>query len=442
MPVSISRLKDLQELTDFVVGKCSGSGINGLKELNSLRGAIAISGLENVTSGDEASEAKLKEKKHLKSLTLKWGSTTEDSQKERDVLENLEPHTNLEILHIQNYGGTRFPNWLGDKSFCNMVRLCLDKCKNFFSLPPLGQMPSLESLEINDCPEIETFPEGGLPSGLTDLSIRGCEKLKSLPEQMHTLLPSLESLCLSGCPEIESFPEGGLPSKLYFLEISNCKKLVGGRRDWGLQALTSLTLFVLLSESEDVLESFPEEGLLPPTLTHISFGDMWDLKSLNGRALQLLGSLEYMDICNCPQLQSLSVERLPTSLSALKILGCPLLEPRCRREEGEDWHKIAHIRSIRIDGKVIRETISYSHPGEERNFPTSLFGFQFLGFGSLLTGSKPLEAYTAMQVGILLSISACRITKSQSWLLSEKSFWSGCIEWLLKAGGSWVAKIV
>ncbi|KAG5539121.1 hypothetical protein RHGRI_019615 [Rhododendron griersonianum] len=348
MPVNISRLKDLQRLTAFVVGNCSGSGINGLKELNSLGGAITISGLENVTSGDDASEAKLKEKKQLESLTLEWGSTAEDSQKERDILENLEPPTNLKLLEIKNYGGTKFPNWLGDQPFGNMVQLCLEKCENCFSLPPLGQMPSLQTLTINDCPEIESFPEGGLPTALTRLDIKNCKKLKSLPEQMHTLLPSLKSLHLYDCPEIESFLEGDLPSSLTDLYIWNCKKLVGGRRDWGLQTLPSLKSFRLWSESEDVLESFPEEGLLPPTLTHLGFGGMPDLKSLNERGLQPLVSLEDMVITDCPQLQSLSVERLPTSLSELIISRCPLLEPRCRREEGEDWHKIAHIPRIYI----------------------------------------------------------------------------------------------
>ncbi|KAG5539129.1 hypothetical protein RHGRI_019623 [Rhododendron griersonianum] len=399
MPVNISRLKDLQRLTAFVVGNCSGSGINGLKELNSLGGAITISGLENVTSGDDASEAKLKEKKQLESLTLEWGSTAEDSQKERDILENLEPPTNLKLLEIKNYGGTKFPTWLGDQPFGNMVQLCLEKCENCFSLPPLGQMPSLQSLllcdcpeiesfpegslpssltdllikkceklkslpeqmhtllpslkslDLHDCPEIESFPEGGLPSSLTDLSIKKCEKLKSLPEQMHTLIPSLKSLDLYDCLEIESFPEGGLPYSLTGLHIRNCKKLVGGRRDWGLQTLPSLTGFYLGGESEDVLESFPEEGLLPPTVKYLRFGEMPDLKSLNGRGLQPLVSLKQMYISDCPQLQSLSVERLPTSLSELIIWKCPLLVPRCRREEGEDWHKIAHIPSIIIDGR-------------------------------------------------------------------------------------------
>ncbi|XP_058222879.1 putative disease resistance protein At3g14460 [Rhododendron vialii] len=160
---------------------------------------------------------------------------------------------------------------------------------------------------------------------------------------MHTLLPSLHSLILYGCPEIESFSEGGLPSKLDYLSIGNCEKLVGGRRDWGLQALPSLTCFSLKGESEDVLESFPEEGLLPPTLTYLCFRHLVNLKSLNGRGLQPLVSLEEMYITDCPQLQSLSVERLPISLSKLEIWDCPLVVPRCRRAEGEDWHKIAHI---------------------------------------------------------------------------------------------------
>ncbi|KAF7137245.1 hypothetical protein RHSIM_Rhsim07G0059900 [Rhododendron simsii] len=567
MPLNISRLKDLQQLTVFVVGKCTG--INELGEFHCLRGTISISGLENVESSNDALEAKMSEKKHLEKLALEWNSTIEDSQNARDVFEKLEPHTTLKHLEIKNYGGTRFPTWLGDQSFCNMVSLRLEKCENCFSLPPLCQMPSLkeltiarmpvitnvghefygesgslskpfqsletlrfekmsgwvnwcildagefsrlQKLEIIDCPKLighlptnvpslarlkivdcpelvaslssttsisslvlkqcqgvqsewqsvssvekleisgfeslkefaselvtltnlkelkvensslcvpiseeishcsmflerltldsceslkslqlglfpklqylgikdcknfETllipdgivlenvtllerlsisncnnmlsFPCGGLPApNLSSLSLFRCEKLKALPGQMHTLLSSLQSLELSRCPEIESFPEGGLPSKLGHLKIWNCKKLVGCRREWGLQTLPSLTSFSLWGESEDVLESFPEDGLLPPTLTFLHFGDLQNLKSLNKRGLQLLGSLERMHFFACPQLQSFPVERLPTSLLELYVSGCPLLKPRCRRKEGEDWHKIAHIPFITI----------------------------------------------------------------------------------------------
>ncbi|KAG5531050.1 hypothetical protein RHGRI_025865 [Rhododendron griersonianum] len=108
MPMHISRLKDLQQLTAFVVGKCTGSGINELKEFHSLRGTISITGLQNVTSGNDALEAKLREKKHLEKLALEWGRTTEDSEKERDVLEMLEPHTLLKQLQIKTTEGQDF----------------------------------------------------------------------------------------------------------------------------------------------------------------------------------------------------------------------------------------------------------------------------------------------------------------------------------------------
>ncbi|XP_058182062.1 putative disease resistance RPP13-like protein 1 [Rhododendron vialii] len=600
MPMHISRLKDLQQLTAFVVGKCTGSGINELKEFHSLRGTIAIAGLQNVTSGNDALEAKLREKKHLEKLALEWGSTTEDSEKARDVLEKLEPHTLLKQLQIKNYGGTRFPTWLGDQSFCKMESLRLENCGFCFSLPSLGQLPSLKELtiarmsnitnvghefygesgslskpfesletlrfeemselvqwvqldagefsrlqkleiikcpnligdlpkkvpslvrltvekcpglvaslvsatnmrevvleeckgvqfntqgessveslkissfasleefaselftltnlkdlEIEDCPRLlpfregmmchnnlrnlsvrrcpklelplsvemshyytslenlslvgceslkslplglfpklqnleikdcinfktlvipegidlqnltslqalviydcnnmAFFPCGGLPApNLSLLSVHGCKKLKALPEQMHTLLPSLEILSVFHCPEIESFPGGGLPSKLRYLLFANCKKLVGGRRDLGLQRLPSLIEFGLAGEPEDAVESFPDERLLlPSSLTSLLIARMPNLKSLNGRGLQLLGSLKHMAIYKCSQLQSLPEEGLPTSLFDLRFWDCPLLKPRCRMEEGEDWHKIAQVPVVSIDGEAI-----------------------------------------------------------------------------------------
>ncbi|KAI8537746.1 hypothetical protein RHMOL_Rhmol09G0048700 [Rhododendron molle] len=79
MPMHISRLKDLQQLTVFVVGRCSGLGLNELGEFHYLCGTISISGLQNVKSGNYALEAKMSEKKYLKKLVLKWDNITEDS---------------------------------------------------------------------------------------------------------------------------------------------------------------------------------------------------------------------------------------------------------------------------------------------------------------------------------------------------------------------------
>ncbi|XP_057497420.1 putative disease resistance protein At3g14460 [Actinidia eriantha] len=267
-----------------------------------------------------------------------------------------------------------------------------------------------------------SFPQGGLPApNLRQFDLSSCLKLKVLPEQMQTLFPSLDKLDLSCCPEIESFPDGGLPSNLRELRISHCKKLVDRRREWGLQRLPSLRDFEW-SGDEDVGDSFPEEGLLPSTLTTLSIRDLSNLKSLNKKGFQLLCSLESLVIENCPQLRSLPEEGfpasleflwirecpqlrslpeegfpasleflwieecpqlrslpeerlpaslkilrikncpqlqalpekgLPPSLSELEIKYCPLLKPRCQRDRGDDWHKIAHIPFILIDGEMI-----------------------------------------------------------------------------------------
>ncbi|KAM1119304.1 hypothetical protein ACFX2B_042912 [Malus domestica] len=114
--------------------------------------------------------------------------------------------------------------------------------------------------------------------------------------------------------------------------------------------------------------SFPEEGLLPAALTHLAIHKHPNLTTIQGKVLRQLTSLEDLTIVECPELQcfleeapkslkSLTVwecpnirclpgEWLPTSLSELHIMSCPLLEERFRRETGEDWPKIAHIRSV------------------------------------------------------------------------------------------------
>ncbi|KAG5538917.1 hypothetical protein RHGRI_019460 [Rhododendron griersonianum] len=292
--------------------------------------------------------------------------------------------TNLKQLKVSWCPKLVFPLYC----YTSLERLSFSECESLKSLP-LGLFPKLRSLEINSCvnfenlllpneielqnlPLLETlyirfcdnmvsFPGGGLPApNLSDLWVCYCKKLKTLPKQMRTLPPSLQRLIVWICPEIESFPEGGLPSKLHVLWIWNCKKLVGSRRDWGLQTLPYLSTFTREGESEDVLESIPEEGLLPSTLTKLEIGDLKNLKSLNKRGLELLDSLEAMEIRNCPQLKSLPDEGLPTTLSELLIEDCPSLKSRCRREEGEDWYKVAHIPGIIMDDEVI---FDHKYPG-------------------------------------------------------------------------------
>ncbi|XP_052193112.1 putative disease resistance RPP13-like protein 1 [Diospyros lotus] len=445
MPIQISRLTSLQQLSNFILGKNGGLEFEGLKELHHLQGSLCISNLQNATSTKDALVTKLKERALLKELKFVWDGETNDSCFERELLENLQPHANLTSLSICGYGGTTFPCWLGDPLFTNLGTLTLYGCEHCFSLPGLGQLPSLQELVIesmrglrkvgsefygdvslgkpfqylkkltfrrmfeweewfmsgtvefsqlqklsiidcpklmgtlpthipflqkfviinclnlmpfpplqfylnlqelsmfhlekleslsisdehelqnlksiclNDCPNMISVAHGGLSApNIRVLDVCSCPQLKSLPERMCSLLPSLLSLSIEDCPELESFPEGGLPSNLRKLGIGNCKKLVARRREWGIQTLPSLQYFLIWNEEE--LECFPDEGLLPSTLTELVIVSLPNLKLLNNRALELLGSLEILGIGECPQLQSPSKEGLPNFTSKMRII--------------------------------------------------------------------------------------------------------------------------
>ncbi|KAI8024611.1 T-complex protein 1 subunit theta [Camellia lanceoleosa] len=200
-----------------------------------------------------------------------------------------------------------------------------------------------------------SFPLGFFPK-LRSLDIANFNIL-SIPNGHGISSTSLLHLQITDCNEIESFPEGGLPN-LRVLQIWNCGKLPACRREWGLQRLPCLTHFtfeggIYTEEGDDVLETFLEEGLLPPTLTSLSISDLQDLKSINYKSFQHLTCLKELRIDGCPQLQSLPEEGLLASLSRLYIYDCPLLKPCCERDRGDEWHKIAHIPFIRIDYEVI-----------------------------------------------------------------------------------------
>ncbi|XP_070664166.1 putative disease resistance RPP13-like protein 1 [Malus domestica] len=129
MPLHMGKLKDLQTFRgEFVLDNDTGGNIADLKGFEQLRGKLHISGLQNIVHAEDALEAKLRDKKRLRKVIFKWEGDTIDSQNNRRVLCNLQPHTNVKVLTIEGYGGTTFPSWLGDESFSNLISLRLVAC--------------------------------------------------------------------------------------------------------------------------------------------------------------------------------------------------------------------------------------------------------------------------------------------------------------------------
>ena len=63
-----------------------------MREFRQLKGNLSVLKLENVVDARDALEANLRDKLQLNELVLKWGGDTNDSKKDRDVLDQLQPH--------------------------------------------------------------------------------------------------------------------------------------------------------------------------------------------------------------------------------------------------------------------------------------------------------------------------------------------------------------
>ncbi|XP_020236493.1 putative disease resistance RPP13-like protein 1 [Cajanus cajan] len=373
MPRGMGKLNHLQKLDFFIVGKNIENGIKELGGLSNLHGSLMIRNLENVTSSDEASEAKIMDKKYIDRLFLNWSECNDNSsqfQIETDVLCKLQPHQELKYLSISGYQGTRFPDWVGNCLFHCITDLRLYDCKNCCMLPSLGQLPSLKSLwisrlnslktidagfykngnscsvksfpfleflEINDMPcwEVWSSFESDAFSSLRRLYIRHCPKLRG---DLPNYLPALESLWISNCEQLVStLPMAPI---LQDLEICESNKValdvfppsvesieVKGSPmvESMIEAITNVQPTSLhsltLSDSFSAI-SFPG-GHLPASLNTL---DIKDIKKLEFPSLQKHELLESLNVYNsCDSLTSLPLITFP-NLKRLTIDMCENME--------------------------------------------------------------------------------------------------------------------
>ena len=341
--MGLKELKSLQTLSDFIVGKDTESKIGDLMNLDFLRGRLCISSLENVPNAKDARNANLNCKKNLDVLVMKW--QFDDLQVTRvavDVLDMLRPPSMVKELFIEGYVGEKFPTWLGDPSFSNMVLLSIENCKNCTSLPAIGQLPSLKDVVIKGMAKVRSIgpefygksclkpfqsleklcfknmqewqdwiPRGGgyeFPR-LYELTIYRCPKLQgNLPHH----LPSLENFLVHQCKQMfVSIPS--LPM-LHELEIVGCKKV----RSENTMELSSLkSVFFSIPMPNILKEKFMQR------LTKIEYLKIYDCKELTTSLWQdRLESLVRLYIKSCPRLVNIS---LPSTLRTITIESCHAL---------------------------------------------------------------------------------------------------------------------
>ncbi|XP_016649959.1 PREDICTED: putative disease resistance RPP13-like protein 1 [Prunus mume] len=389
MPAQMSRLKSLRTLTAFFVGKSSGSTIGELGELTHLRGKLSILKLQNVVDAKDAVQANLKNKKDLKELELAWGDEdSNDSEKVRHVLDKLQPSISLEKLTIKFYGGTNFPNWLGDSSFSNIQIMHLSDCPYCWSLPPVGGLPALKELRVERMKFVKTIGvefygrnEASLIQPFQSLEKLEFEEMAEWEEWVPSAsggehgpdFPRLQVLILNECPKLRGSLPCDLPC-LKKLSVYGCAELHDQRAtsttgtslnmnsykslqelkiklDYGCQTGVSLQEAKLLSVLDvgnfDDIPCLPNTNRLQrlcvwncPTLSSLEFlphemlakltslDFFWienSCDSMRSFPLGIFPKLTWLYIRNCENLESLSIEDGVGHLNTLSISGCPNL---------------------------------------------------------------------------------------------------------------------
>ncbi|XP_059654521.1 putative disease resistance RPP13-like protein 1 [Cornus florida] len=266
----------------------------------------------------------MKDKKHLEGLVLKWGGDTSDSQKERDLVDKLQPHAGVKFVSIVNYGGTKFPHWL-DKphSFRNMVSLELRRCANCYLLPSIGQLPSLKHLRIEEMKEItevgREFYEDA--SSFSFSSIKPFQSLETLSfekmsewKEWHALevgeFSRLLELSIVDCPKLIGELPNHFPS-LRKLEIFECHGLVSNNVGLLVQDISNLT-------------ELPPQFQNLSSLQKLKISRMPNLKELPPKLCRLI-KLERLEIKKCPSLVSFPDMGLLPMLKTLEIGECEAL---------------------------------------------------------------------------------------------------------------------
>ncbi|XP_057778305.1 putative disease resistance protein RGA3 [Salvia miltiorrhiza] len=309
LPMGIGRLTCLQTLKHFPVGDENGCKIEELGSLINLKRELQIRHLQRVHDKEEAGKANLFKKSKILKLCLDWDLFREGERNDEDVLEGLQPHSDLRVLKIYGFNGKRFPLWTEKMSvrdapqgswvlLNNLMSLKLAWCDECEEIPMLGHLPNLKSLklrglenvkcinssfygmvnkdtrivfpalerfelffmhklaewaeiEISDGSEVKLFPR------LRYLKIHGCEQLKSVPS--HVSSSCLEYLSISRIG-VECLPADWLLSNsetLSYLWISFCRNLREISDRWGEEesegrsfTITSLPKFPRLTHLE------------------------------------------------------------------------------------------------------------------------------------------------------------------------------------------------
>ncbi|KAK4836879.1 hypothetical protein QYF36_000986 [Acer negundo] len=297
------------------------------------------------------------------------------------IISCISMHPNLRVLDLRNSDTEVLPESIGNLK--HLRYLNLTKTIKIKRLPKsIFNLTSLETLLLGGCKELEELPRDirhlvnlrmlvfsskqrrllengiGCLTSLRRLGISSCYHLENLFEDIGCL-QSLRTLIIGDCPKIVCLP----PS---VKDLSSLENLMFSDRETNAKWFLKMDMPVLQSIKPHLrmlcIDGLPEFNEFPQWLLQCSANTLqWlaikncpNLEGLPSEPLQILKSLEVLEISKCPKFSSFPEDMQGlTAMRELKVRDCPDLSKRCKWDTGEDWPKINHIPRIELDGKEI-----------------------------------------------------------------------------------------
>ncbi|KAK9140733.1 hypothetical protein Scep_010414 [Stephania cephalantha] len=321
IPKGIGKVSCLQTLPVFRVGRNGGGRVLAeLENLNSLQGKLKIYDLDVVEDVTYAETANLKAKQNIYSLGLEWDRDEEvkNINIDNEVLEALQPHSNLKELWMRGFSGTKFPGWIISGSWLGcLIEIYFYKCNNCEYLPSFGQLPSLKKIHVDEMRNLKHM--GGAWNSWNNDKAK-VEVVEDAAAMAIVAFPSLEIINLKNMPNLE---------------------------EWLLES--TCTSFPRLETL--YIEDCPKLKIMPSCFHSLKSLDFTaETSAIAVQSLtKNLTNLTFLYIHGCPDLKFLPIEFLLRNkfLHTLKIDTCPEFEGFVSKED--DNEILSRLDEIRLD---------------------------------------------------------------------------------------------
>ncbi|GLT83028.1 hypothetical protein SLE2022_013410 [Rubroshorea leprosula] len=345
MPAGIGGLTCLKTLQLFVVGQQKGHQIEELGCLSQLSGKLKICNLGMLRDKEEAMGARLSEKATIQELQLVFDRESNDSadrcKHDDDILEGLQPHSNLKGLIVEYYCGKSCPAWMSEIE--NSMSERVNFLKNlmfmtFYKCPWLESIPSLSlsneaKVEITNCKNLKSIAD----SSLQKLIIKSCEELVRV-EVGPDAMKSLKEVHIGSCGKLEKLLMISKLQSLEVLELQKCRALwmIGDEARFNSTCLQQLNI-----QTCHRLMSIPSvDGL--SSLQKIEIRWCGQLKSI-GEDLSTATCLKELTVDGCDGLMSLPNLHGLSSLQKIEIHQCGQL-----KSIGEDLSTATCLKELQV----------------------------------------------------------------------------------------------